>query len=238
METLKLLEEIQKEGTLTSIMTNPKYSIHLFEGSPTALVKNHRQKSYKLILIEELLENLEEFKKSSNGRKIKRKHTFLEKGTRLTTNSIKVIEKQPKKFKIKLLAKNNRKIKEKNFLVPKRLWVLKLLKKGILPQLFFIEEWKEEKTVLYTPPFPNTYQDGTICWGASGKGKYKKDITADYLDKEYFENSIFTHDNNFMAYEDKEKNKTYTATQFISTFSSVKEIKNLNRAGTLSDFLD
>lgn len=225
------IKTVSKMGQIFSLQTEPIITLHIFKESPFILVKDHEENLVKFVLASEVIEYINFMASFENNKGNLKNIPFLEEGTRLKTPYLEIVEKKPKKFKIKYLLNNKTKVEEKTFSVPARLWI-KTNKEAVL---FFIEKWENEKTVLYQSPFPNTFENGKICWGV-GNVENRKAKTADELDKLYFEETVFTADNNRIVYEDGKYQ--YSSTGFLEKFNSFPDFKNFTQPSeTLEQFL-
>ena len=216
-----VLENI--EYSPIEIIEKPRTGIYLYDNSPVSVIKDFKKNTVKLILNSQLKEILKEINSKSKKEKQSFKNFFLEEGTRFYYNDITIVEKPEKEFTISFLK--NKKIINKKLTAPRRIWIIKKekkLKHDI--RIFAIKEWKEEKTVLYKIPFPNMFNEGKICFGIN-HSLGKKNIDTTFLDNLYFQETVFTEDNNQIVYKDKEKE--YKATEFIEKFSCVPNYENL-----------
>ncbi len=221
------------DSSIKNIMAIPKYfaiqekpifSLYIYENSPFILVKDENKNTVKLALASEIIEYIEYLSliNQENSPLTNKRIEFLEEGTRLKTPNLTIIERKPEKFKIKYLKqeKNKQELIKKDFIAPNRIWIK--TKNKVL--LFFIEKWEEENTLLYKSILPNTLKNGEICWGINSK-LILNNKTASELDKLYFEETIFTQDNNRIVYKDNEFE--YSSVTFLEKFNCIPTFKNI-----------
>jgi len=230
MNAEQIINNIIKNPGFISIKETPTLSIHLFESSPFALIveKNEHVSQKKLVLLEELIESIN----TEFSPKKKNKNQLLEPGTIFQNKKLKIVFFEEKKYKIHYLEKN--KLKSKTFIAPRRIWIIKKRKNKAVTKIFAAGEWNEWKTKIYKIPFPNTYENGNICWGLQPRTDFKENVTAQYLDNLYFTGSAFTHDNNIIVYTNPE----LTATDFIEKYNRVPDYSKLLQIGTLQEIIE